>query len=132
MMVALGRGDDATADRLLESMADDPLASLRASAHFIRGELARERGDCATAVRHFEILRDAGGSGLGFAECRPFLLQALAGCYEGLGDLPMARERNDEFLRLWVNADADLPWLIEAKAMRERLAAAAAGAGSPR
>jgi len=122
VMVALGRGDDATADRLLQSMADDPLASLRASAQYIRGELARERGDCATAVRHFEFLREAGPSAVDISQRRPFLLQALAGCYEDLGDLPKARDRNDALLHLWVNADADLPWLVEAKARRERLA----------
>jgi tetratricopeptide (TPR) repeat protein len=121
VMAALGRGDDAIADQMLDSMANDPLASLRASAHFIRGELARERGDCTTAVGHFEILRNAGPE---FCERRPFLLQALAGCYENLGDLAKARERNDALLRLWVNADPDLPWLVEAKAMRERLASA--------
>jgi tetratricopeptide (TPR) repeat protein len=121
VMVALGRRDDAAADRLLQSMADDPLASLRASAHFIRGELARERGDCATAVPHLEFLREAGPSAVDLSQRRPFLLQALAACYEELGDLPKARDRNDELLRLWVNADPDLPWLIEAKARRERL-----------
>ncbi|HET8733325.1 MAG TPA: tetratricopeptide repeat protein, partial [Anaeromyxobacteraceae bacterium] len=119
VMAALGRGDDASAERMLQSMESDPLAFLRASAHLIRGELARERGDCATAVRHFEILRNAGPE---FCERRPFLLHAMAGCYENLGDLPKARERNDAFLRLWANADPDLPWLIEAKARQARLA----------
>ena len=122
-MVALGHGDDATADRLLQSMEDDPLVALRAYAHFIRGELARERGDCATAVRHFEVLRELRWSfGSGPGGKTTFLLHALADCHEKLGDLAKARERNDELLRRWVNADPDLPWLVEAKAMRERLA----------
>jgi hypothetical protein len=56
-------------------MGDDPLTSLRADAHPIRGELARERGD--------------------------------------------------ELHRLWVNANADLPSLVEAEA-------GAAGGGDQR
>ena len=46
----------------------------------------------------------------------------LAECYEKLGDLAKARERNDEFLRLWANADPDLPLLADAKALQVRLA----------
>ncbi|MCX5731010.1 MAG: hypothetical protein NTY18_06580, partial [Deltaproteobacteria bacterium] len=59
-------------------------------------------------------------------------IQSLATCCEKLGDLAKARERNDEFLRLWANADPDLPLLVEAKAIRERLAMSAGGTGSPR
>ena len=62
----------------------------------------------------------------------PLLLHRLATCYEKLGDLAKARERNTEMLKRWEKADEDLPLLIEAKAMRERLAAAAGGASSPR
>ena len=47
----------------------------------------------------------------------------LALCYEKLGDLPRARERNAEMLRLWAKADPDLPMLAEAKALQARLAA---------
>ncbi len=133
VMAALGRGDEAGSERLLQAMAANPLVSLRASSHFIRGELARERGDCAIAVRHFEVLRELPWSfAPTFGGTSRFLLQALAGCYENLGDLPKARERNDELLRIWANADPDLPWLIEAKARRERLAGATGGGASPR
>ena len=46
----------------------------------------------------------------------PLLLHSLALCHEKLGDLPAARERNAEMLRLWANADPDIPLLAEAKA----------------
>ena len=51
------------------------------------------------------------------------MLHSLALCHEKLGDLAKARERNDEMLKRWENADPDIPLLVEAKAMRERLAA---------
>jgi len=60
------------------------------------------------------------------------MIHSLATCYEKTGDLTRARERNDEFLRLWARADPDIPLLVEAKAMREKLAAAPGGASSPR
>jgi hypothetical protein len=50
------------------------------------------------------------------------MLHGLATCYERTGDLAKARERNDEMLKRWEKADEDIPLLIEAKAMRERLA----------
>ena len=54
----------------------------------------------------------------------PLELHWLAECHEKLGDLTKARERNDEFLRLWADADPDLPLLAEAKALQARLASA--------
>ncbi len=53
----------------------------------------------------------------------PLLLHRLASCYEKTGDLSKARERNEELLKLWEEADEDIPLLIEAKAMQARLAA---------
>jgi hypothetical protein len=60
------------------------------------------------------------------------MLHRLATCYERQGDLTKARERNAEMLKRWERADPDIPLLVEAKAMRERLAVASGGASSPR
>jgi tetratricopeptide (TPR) repeat protein len=53
----------------------------------------------------------------------PSLLEALAYCYEQLGDIALARERNDELLRIWDGADPDTPRLVRAKALKARLEA---------
>jgi lipopolysaccharide biosynthesis regulator YciM len=121
-LVALGNGDSAEAERLLRALRDDPMVKVRARGDLLLGELARERGDCATAVRHLEAVYGLRWSfGLDLDLFRLFGLHALAGCYEKLGDVAKARERNDELLRLWAKADPDLPRLIEAKAMKARL-----------
>ena len=62
----------------------------------------------------------------------PFRLHRLATCHEKTGALPKVRERNAEMLKRWEKADEDIPLLVEAKALRERLATVTAGTGSPR
>jgi lipopolysaccharide biosynthesis regulator YciM len=121
-LVALGNGDGAEAERLLRALRDDPMVKVRARGDLLLGELARERGDCAGAVRHLEAvygLRWSFGSDL--EVFRLVLLHALAGCHEKLGDIAKARERNEELLRRWAKADPDLPLLVEAKALKARL-----------
>jgi tetratricopeptide (TPR) repeat protein len=121
-LVALGNGDGAEAERLLRALRDDPVVKVRARGDLLLGELARERGDCATAVRHLEAVYGLRWSfALDLELFRLVGLHALAGCHEKLGDVAKARERNEELLRLWANADPDSPRLIEAKAMKARL-----------
>jgi hypothetical protein len=51
----------------------------------------------------------------------PLGLQGMATAYERTGDRARARERIDEFLRLWQRADADEPRLAAARALQKRL-----------
>jgi TolB-like protein len=46
---------------------------------------------------------------------------ALARAYAQAGDSPQSKQQYDEFLRLWVNGDPDLPSLRVAQSERERL-----------
>jgi hypothetical protein len=52
----------------------------------------------------------------------PMVLLGLAQAYERTGDRTRALERVDALLRRWDRADADLPALAEARALRKRLA----------
>jgi serine/threonine protein kinase/tetratricopeptide (TPR) repeat protein len=90
------------------------------------GEMARQDGNCPAAVAALEQARSlpyAMNMILFWPHTYPGLLHSLATCYEGMGDLARARERNDELLRRWARADPDLPLVLEAKAMQSRLAA---------
>ena len=88
------------------------------------GEVERARGDCRAAAEALEQARAIPWTPgfFDFVWYRPGRLHSLALCYETLGELAKARERNDELLRLWVNADPDLPLLADAKALQARLA----------
>ena len=124
-LAALGEGRTEEAERDLRSVAEAAWLTDRFAAAFLLGELARARDDCSAAVRWMEqalaVKNDLGR--LSFrAHVDPGMLQILAGCYEKLGEVQKARERNDRFLRLWANADPDIPLLADAKAMQARLA----------
>jgi tetratricopeptide (TPR) repeat protein len=120
------RGFAAEAERELDAVGSHEFVGARYAAWLVLGELRRSRGDCGPAVAALEQARGVAWSG--FLQERygshAGVLHSLAACYEKMGDLPKARERNDEMLRLWARADPDLPLLLEAKAMRERLVAA--------
>ena len=93
----------------LRTLAAGPYLTDRFWAAFLLGEMARERGGCSEPVRWLEQAASVPPhyDHLHFrVYSEPGMIQSLATCYEEMGDL--------------------------AKAMRERLAAAAAGAGSPR
>ena len=122
------------AEDRLRAAAKMPHLGLRYwAARILAGHL-RAQGNCTEVVSILEGLRGIQPSGVvqGRALYRAQHIHWLAECYEKLGDLAKARERNDEFLRLWAKADPDIPLLVEAKAMRERLAGAPGGASSPR
>ena len=118
------RGDLDTADRKIAAAERLPSQNFRLQAIRMGAELARHRGDCARTVAALEpvlALRYSMQVG-SLIDGRPFVLHSLALCHEKLGDLPKARERNTEMLRLWAKADPDLPMLAEAKALQARLA----------
>ena len=56
----------------------------------------------------------------------------LATCCRKMGHVAKAGERNGELLKRWAKADPDIPLVVEAKAIQERLATATAGTGSTR
>jgi tetratricopeptide (TPR) repeat protein len=116
----------------LRGAAEMPHLGLRYWAGRILARHLREEGKCAEVVSILEGLRHLPPTIVIFGrpEYRAQHTHWLAECYERLGDIAKARERNDEFLRLWANADPDLPLLAEAKALQTRLAAATAS--SPR
>ena len=117
----------------LRILSAGPYLTDRFWAAFLLGEMARERGDCAEAVRWLEqaaAVPPYYGQLYFRAYSEPAMIQSLAVCYEKLGDISKARDRNDEFLRLWARADPDLPLLIEAQALRERLAGVATAPGA--
>ncbi len=112
------------AEDRLRAAAKMPHLGLRYwAARILAGHL-REQGTCTEVVSILEGLRGIQPSGVvqGRALYRAQHVHWLAECYEKLGDLAKARERNDEFLRLWANADPDLPLLADAKALHSRLA----------
>ena len=116
-------GPPAAALRALAQAADPSGTIWLLPARIIRGHYLRARGDCAGAIESYEravhVKFDLEDERLAFL---PLMLHSLALCHEKLGDLPKARERNDEMLRLWANADPDLPLLADAKALHARLA----------
>ena len=117
-----GRTDEA--DRLIAENARDTLLPRRFYAVFLVGSFHFTSGDCPGAVKHLEEARAVPWPSQPWYRSYflPLILHRLATCYENTGDLPKARERNDEMLKRWERADPDIPLLTEAKAMRERLA----------
>ncbi len=117
------RGDLDAADRKIAAAKQLPGQNFRLQAVFMDAELARYRGDCTRTVAALEPVRALRYSWQVSSRIwkMPFLLHSLALCYEKLGDLPKARERNAEMLRLWAKADPDLPMLAEARALQARL-----------
>ena len=114
------------AEVLLRAAAAHPHLGIRSSASHVLARLLRERGSCGEVVTVLEKATSIPPSVVvaGRAFRIPLELHWLAECHEKLGDLTKARERNDEFLRLWADADPDLPLLAEATALQARLASA--------
>ncbi len=125
----LGDADTIIAENIRESFLPHRWIGLQ-----LAGWFHFTSGDCPGAVKHLEEARAVPWPSQPWSRSYdlPRMLHRLATCYERMGDLPKARERNDEMLKRWEKADEDIPLLIEAKAMRERLAGATAGASSPR
>ncbi len=127
-----GRLEDA--DRLLAGNLGDASVMDRYFGRQLAGTFHFTSGDCPGAVKSLEEARAVPWPSQPWYRSYflPLILHRLATCYEKAGDLPKARERNAEMLKRWERADPDLPLLIEAKAMRERLAGATDSASSSR
>ena len=127
-IAAAHEGPPDVARLALAEAADPPDLTWQFSGRLIQGHHLRASGDCAGAVVAYERALRVKWHHIDAVRFMflPVLLHSLALCHEKLGDLPKARERNEEMLRLWVNADPDLPLLAEAKAMQARLASATA------
>ena len=122
-----GRLDDADsiiAENIRESFLPHRWAGLQ-----LAGWFHFTSGDCQGAVKYLEEARAVPWPSQPWSRSYdlPRLLNGLATCYEKMGDVAKARERNDEMLKRWEKADPDIPLLIEAKAMRERLVGTTAG-----
>jgi tetratricopeptide (TPR) repeat protein len=117
-----GRLDDAASR--LGAISAGRYAPDRALALALLGELEAGRGRDGPAIEALERYRTAGISGLVNIEAAlrlPRSLLLLAEAYERTGDRARARERLDQLLAAWRQADADLPMLAEAKALDRRL-----------
>jgi hypothetical protein len=128
-IVAASESRSGAAPPELLAVGEHPQVWWRFPGSVVLGHYLRARGDCAGAITAYERARAVPWAWLVGEKPAlfPFVLHSLASCYEVVGDLAKARERNAEMLRLWANADPDIPLLAEAKATRARLAAA----GSP-
>ncbi len=123
-IAARARGERDEARRRFRAFAAGEHVFHRFWGHAFLAALARDEDDCAGAVTELEQTRAVGTAWpaddrIAF---QSVMLDGLAACYERLGDLERARERNDELLRRWEKADPDAPILVEAKARRVRLA----------
>ncbi|MFO0582832.1 MAG: hypothetical protein U0229_11185 [Anaeromyxobacter sp.] len=116
-----GRLDDGAAR--LEALTRAKYAPDRVLASALLGRLEAERGRDVAAVEALERHRAVAYAPVlgGDATLFPRTLFLLARTYERLGERDRARERADQLLTLWARADADLPLLREAKALRARL-----------
>ena len=129
---AWGEGDLEGASRQLRELSRSPNFNVRYTDFLWLGLIELQRGSCPAAIEYWERARavrwppwvgtPAMPPWVGARSAwHPRLLHHLATCYEKVGDLAKARERNDEMLRLWARADPDLPLLVEAKALKARL-----------
>ena len=125
-VAAWGNGSTDVAVRELHAVADLTVVSTRHIALLVLGELHRAIGECRRAIEPLERARNARWQPAladDVLSAIPGTLHSLADCYERTGDLAKARERNAEMLKRWARADPGLPLLVQAKAMRARLAA---------
>ena len=122
-----GRLDEAASR--LQSISNGRYAPDRALATALLGELEAGRGRDAPAIESLERYRTSGArqSGPRAALQLPRTLLLLAQAYDRTGDRVLARERLDELLAMWKQADPDLAQLREAKTLQARLGLAAAG-----
>ena len=123
-VVAWKKGDlDGASDRL-RIAPSIPYVEARYRALSILGEIELTQGRNDAAIAALEQARAIGFTPnvSSMSVLRPAGLFLLAQAYERTGDKARARDRVDELLRLWQRADADLPRLAEARALKKRLA----------
>jgi tetratricopeptide (TPR) repeat protein len=121
------RGRPQEAEEVLRRLAERPQVGPRYLGLRLLGEVLLAQGRDAEGAEVLERSRALPWTMA--TDMRPWLepgaLLSLAEAYERLGDPARARARLDELLRAWQRADADLPRLADARAMRRRLPAQA-------
>ncbi len=122
-----GRMDEA--DRFVGEIFRDSALVDRWYGYLLAGSLHFASGDCPGAAKYLEEARAVPWPAQPWYRSYnlPLILHRLASCYEKMGDLAKARERNDELLKRWERADPDIPLLVEAKELQARLGGASAG-----
>ena len=117
------------ADSILAENIRDASVADRYNGRLLAGTFHFTSGDCPEAVSHLEEARAVPWPSAPQVRSYnlPLLLHRLSICYEKMGDLPKARQRNDEMLKRWERADPDIPLLVEAKELQARLGGASAG-----
>ena len=116
-----GKLDDAEA--AFRALSESPVLPHRYRALHLLAEVQFARGKDADGAASLEKARAMPWSPA--IDARSWndqdSLFLLASAYERLGDRPRALDRIDEFLKNWPRADADLPRLAEARAMKKRV-----------
>jgi pentatricopeptide repeat protein len=122
-IIAWRSGRLADAEGLLRGVAGGRTVGAQYTGAMLLGEVLLAEGRDTDAVASLERARSMPWSGA--IDSRPWLdpgaLFLLAGAYERLGDRQKALDRIDEFLRNWQRADANLPRLAEARALKKRV-----------
>ena len=114
----------------LREAARQPGRGEAATTFWLLAHAALDAGHPAEAVEAVERLRTApAGMWRSWGWPRALYLQALA--LESMGERVRAREAADRLLATWRNADPDLPYLAEAKALQARLARPGAAQSRP-
>jgi eukaryotic-like serine/threonine-protein kinase len=114
----------AEAEAGIRAPGEHPPLRTQYDAARVLARILRDRGACDEVVAVLERSRRIPFSNVvsGRAFNVATQIHWLAECYEKLGDLAKARERNEEMLGLWARADPDLPLLADARALQARLA----------
>jgi eukaryotic-like serine/threonine-protein kinase len=127
---ANGRGAQARA-RLQALESANPLPREGMAPAFLLGELAAAEGLDAEAVEALRRYLQLYPVGYWQSWAYPRSLFLLARSLERLGKRDEARVEVDRLRRLWAHAEAGLPGLAEARALRARLGAPADGRRDP-
>jgi len=119
--VAWRRGEPDRATPILLELGKHEATEERAPALWMLANIARESQRDGETVAAVEALRIAPG-GMWRSSAYPQSLYIAALAQERLGNRAKALETIDRLLGFWRHADADLPYLAEAKALQSRLA----------
>jgi tetratricopeptide (TPR) repeat protein len=119
--LAWKKGDRARSLSMLRELVKVPDLDVRGPSLFLLAKVAAEEGRDDEVVQAVEKLRvTPGGTWRTWAWPHALLLAAKA--HDRVGERGKARAAVDEVLAMWKDADADLPFLAEARSMRGRLA----------
>jgi tetratricopeptide (TPR) repeat protein len=127
--IALNHGDAAEAVNLLQTAAPYELGAPRVSVHagfgglypvYVRGKAYLALHRAAEAVAEFQKIVDHRGIVV-FDPIGAVAQLQLGRALALVGDMPKAKSAYAEFLKLWKNADPDIPILNQAKAEYAKL-----------